>query len=406
MSEENSTIQISQTESHNDDFALALLKSEGIIKEESSPEAQPPATGEQPSDKSKEATTAEVVNTPAATENKPTGSEPSITDETKLRILNEMLGTSYNALSDIDGLNLKESIKEIPDLRRVKGEYEKISKTKPADFHNDTIRELNTFAKVTGIDDPTVLRKIKQIQSTDKPDPIEAMVVAQVSEDPTLIEKMDLLRKSLKKQYNITTEEDDNHDPENSELEQFRMERDGKAAVKKLTELMEKVKSSTPEVNTEAETKKLEQVRSTWRQTFDKAGPEIFSKAPIFIQNGNDESGKPKSEIATELQLSPEETKKYTDLAYSYAVEHNLEPSEENMKAAVISTIRDMYADNIHTIVKSAREKAVSEARLEWEKQAHNPSGNQRVETPTEKEPPKTPSEIAMEAAERYYRGE
>lgn len=338
----------------------------------------------------------------SATENQTNtqaSSEAVINDELKLKALNETLGTNYASLSEVADLKLNEALQELNDLRRVKGDYEKVKDLKPVQFHSDKIKDLNAFASATGIDEPVVLKMFKNFQNTATPDPIDAMVLAQVAENPELAEDMVHLRRRLEKKYRIPAEDDENYDADAAEDIKFDLKREGISAIKKINEIIDKVKNASPEVQNEAAKQKQEQERSTWKSTFDNASKDLFAKVPIYIQNGTD------SELAAELELAPADVAKYTNNALQYVIDNGLEPNQQNFKDAVINEVRNIYADNLATIVKSAREKAVSEARLEWEKQAHNPSGAPKIETPTETNVVKTPQQQAEEAAELAWKG-
>lgn len=388
MTEQNDA----QTEQMMNEFMDGL----DIPKDNPSPEPTPNPTPEP--EPSPEPTP--EPNPEPSPEPEPTPEPDAISDDIKLRAFNEMFGTSFTSLEDVG--YVKNTLTEVESLREIQKKYKEIEETPIAKFHNDKLRELNTFAETTGIDSPTVFEKIKHFDATDKKDPIEALVLAEILKDPSLASRTDLLRKSIAKEYktSIPNEEDlDGNElqeaRDNAELETFRLERNAAKAQKEISDVLDKVKAGTPNETIRDIQAKREVIRDSWDKYLSDKHEMLFAKIPVQVPKGKDANGNDILETIDNITLSKEEQKEVALAIVKEASSKGLELNQENFVKLIPKHYDRILARNIAKVTNSISSKKEAQIRLELEKKYSNPS-NLKIETkvPAGNDKPKTADDI------------
>lgn len=379
--------------------AMALLKGEGAVN--SAPPVELPVQTDPPASNPPASDTPPVEQPPATAAAEPTPLE--ITDEVRLKAINEAWGTEYKSIDEFK--SLKSTIDEANTLREYKTKYEEaVQKPK---YASPYVQELNNFVAATGIEDINVAREIKLFENSAEKNPIDALVLAEIIKDPSVIGSKDKLYKLFSSQYNTKVDESAfEDDPEGlsrakeaAELEQFKLERAANSAKASINEISEKVKNyKEPEVPQSQNQEKYEQTKAQWdaELTTKYGGEEIFKTIPVLVPVGKDKDGKEQFETIDNIDLTPEQQKSCYQNAIGFALANNLELNEQNMNLAVSIEMRNIHAQNLGRIIAKDREAQAAKIKLQVEKEIHNPSTIQ-VETPSNVLDPKEAAEKRLE---------
>jgi hypothetical protein len=342
----------------------------------------------------------------------PAGNEPPaptpIADEIRLQAINETLGTTFTSLDEVQ--SVRTSLGELPSLRETQTKFEELKGTSIAKFHSKALEEANTFAMQTGIDDISFIKEIKRFDAAETKDPIEALVLAEILKDPSLIEQKDLLKKSIQREYKLSVDPDLEGEEleiaqENASMEKFRLSRKAAEASKEINSIMDKVKNAGPILTVNETLKQREALKAQWENTVEVNADKIFTKVPITVPKGKDGNGNDIFETIDTIELSPEDAKIQAKLVVEAVVGSGLELTQENLIKAVSDRYAAIQAKNMATVLSKVRAKAESTARLEWEKKASNPS-QIKVETPANPKTEKTPSQLIEEKFNNWMNGQ
>ena len=308
-----------------------------------------------------------------------------IGDETKLAALNEALGTSFTSLEE--AAIIRNSLSEIPTLQEAKKKYEELQDVSIAKFHSKGIEELNTFAMQTGIEDASFIRSIKKFESSETKDPIEALVIAEILKDPSLIDQKDLLKKSIQREYRLSVNPDLEGEElevaqENAEMEKFRLTRKAAEATKEINAIMDKVKNTGPVLTVSESIKQRNELKAQWANIVEPNVDKLFSKVPIQVPKGKDANGKEIFETIDYIELTSEQAKEQVAKVLKSVERSGTELTQENLIALVTKRYERILADNITTVLSKQAARTESALRLKLEKEATNPS-SVKVETPT-----------------------
>jgi hypothetical protein len=309
----------------------------------------------------------------------------SLTESQKIQALNEILGTEYTSLQE--AIDAKSRLGEYASLKETKDKYEELSKTPIAKFANKSVEEFNAFVEATNIDDAQVYKSIKSFSAKESKDPIEAMVLAEVIKDPSLLGKEHLIKKQFERKFNTYIDpdlygEELEQAKEEAELTQFNLEREGKKAEQEISNILEKVNTnSKKETITDIQQQKHE-LKAQWESVIVKDVDKIFKTIPVTVPKGKDANGQEIFEQVESIELSPADSLKYANEAVKELVESGKELSSENLIQAVAKKHREILADNYHIVTSKIHAKAQAEARLSKEKEIHNPSGAGKIQTP------------------------
>lgn len=335
-----------------------------------------------------------ITETPTEpTSNEPANPQPTgLTAELKLQAINEVLGTNYANLED--AVEAKNRMMGYDELKEYKEKYDELSSKPLASFHSKTIEELNNFAKVTGIDDPTIIRSVKAFSEKQEKDPIEALVLAEILKNPALAEKKDLLHKRISSKYKTEIDEELygaelEKAKEEAEFAKFDLEQDASKAIKSISETLEKVNTESKD-NPYSKTQEQKQtLKAQWDDVIVSNYDKIFGKVPIQVPKGKDEKGNTIYETIDTLELSPLEAKQYAEQAVKNLVNSGLELTEANLVDAVFQQHELAKAKHLSKVIEKITAKAEAEIRLNLEKEIHNPSslkgGNAPPPNPTPK---------------------
>ncbi len=364
----------------NDFDSLKEMFKEGLIESPSNEQQTPPETP--PANEPIEQVVPPVETPPAKIETPAS----VIADDVKLQAINEMLGTSYASLEEVS--EAKNRLTEYDSIKDYKSKYDELTQTPIAKFHSKTIEEINAFASVTGIDDPTIIRAVKNFSATTEKDPIEALVLAKVLKDPELAGKENLLRKTIARQYQTTIPNEDELDGEeleiardNAELAKFQLETDAKKSIKEIDEILAKVNTEVKSETIQQVQEQKQQLKAQWDDVIVKNVDKIFGKIPITVPKGKDKDGQEIFETIDTLELPANEAKHYANQAVQKLVNSGLELSEENLIKAVAEQHEIAIAKNIGKAMAKVQAKAEAEAKLQTAKEVHNPSGVAKIET-------------------------
>ena len=338
------------------------------------------------------------------TSNEPANPQPTgLTAELKLQAINEVLGTNYANLED--AVEAKNRMMGYDELKEYKEKYDELSSKPLASFHSKTIEELNNFAKVTGIDDPTIIRSVKAFSEKQEKDPIEALVLAEILNDPSLAEKRDLLKKQISRKYKTEVDEDLYGEElekarEEADLSKFQLERDASKAIKSISETLEKVNTESKD-NPYSKTQEQKQtLKAQWDDVIVSNYDKIFGKVPIQVPKGKDEKGNTIYETIDTLELSPLEAKQYAEQAVKNLVNSGLELTEANLVDAVFQQHELAKAKHLSKVIEKITAKAEAEIRLNLEKEIHNPSSLKGGNAPPPQAPVKDFGQLIVEKAE------
>jgi hypothetical protein len=261
----------------------------------------------------------------------------------------------------------------------------------------------------TGIDDISFIKEIKRFDAAETKDPIEALVLAEILKDPSLIEKKDLLKKSIQREYKLSVDPDLEGEEleiaqENADMERFRLDRKAAEASKEINSIMDKVKNAGPILTVNETLKQRQALKAQWENVVEPNVDKLFTKIPITVPKGKDSNGKEIFETLDTLELSQEEAKVQAKLVLEAVVSSGLELTQENLIKAVSERYAAIQANNMGAILSKVHAKAESAARLEWEKKASNPS-QIKVETPITSKTEKTPSQLIEEKFNKMMNG-
>ena len=307
-----------------------------------------------------------------------------ISEETKLVALNEALGTSFTSLEE--AAIIRNSLSEIPTLQEAKKKYEELQDVSIAKFHSKGIEELNTFAMQTGIEDASFIRSIKKFDSAEAKDPIEALVIAEILKDPSLIDQKDLLKKSIQREYKLNVDPDLEGEElevaqENAEMEKFRLNRKAAEATKEINAIMDKVKNTGPVLTVSESIKQRNELKAQWANIVEPNVDKLFLKVPIQVPKGKDANGKETFETIDYIELTSEQAKAQADKILKSVERSGLELTQENLITLVTERYKKVLAENFTTVLAKQAARTESALRLKLEKEATNPS-QIKVETP------------------------
>lgn len=345
-----------------------------------------PPNPPQPNDPTNEPPTP-PANDPPANEPPvtPTATQVEITDEIRLKEINSLWGTEFKS---IDEFKAKKT--ELDELPTYKSKVEELSKNPPKKYASAVVEELNNFIAATGIDDIRVSKELKRFEATTEKDPIEAMVLAEIVKDPTLLDKKELLRKTISSQYNVAINPDLEGDElraeqERVELVKFKMERDAKSAFAAIDEVGNKVKNykDPDSANAEQSNQKREQTKALWSETFDKVGKDIFKSVEISVPVGKDKDGKEQFKAIDTIELTPTQQAEAIARVVEIAAANNFELTNENLQSLVNAQKEVLAFQNYRASVAKYVDARLAEERLNWEKGIYNPSST-KIELPTE----------------------
>jgi hypothetical protein len=326
---------------------------------------------------------------------------PSITDEIRLQAINETFGTDFKTKEDAEVF--KASLSEVPTLREIKTKYEELSKKPIIEFASPEIEALNKFTKATGIADATIAKELKRFEATAEKNPIDALLLSEILENPAKIEDKAMLRRMLQSKYDTTLRTDEHGDPlEGDELQReqqrveeakYRLKYDAQSATDKINAVSEKVNNAEAGTQTISDqATKQETLKAQWSNILVDKADQLFTKIPVVVPMGKDEQGNVKYETIDNIEITPKDAKMYAEEAVAEIVRSGLELNEANLRKAVSDKYDSIKARNLSTITEKIHAHAESNAKLAAEKATTNPS-QIKIETPASSQTPQSASE-------------
>lgn len=370
-----------------------------------------PASTDAPSETVAPVTSTETTEpTGRISNDPPAASEPVVTptgDDARLQTINETFGMNFTSLDELE--SFKGVLSELPSLQEAKNQFEELKGQSIAKFHSKTLEEMNTFAAQTGIEDASFIKQVKQFDAAETKDPIEALVLAEILKDPSLLDKKDILVKSMKREYKTQISDDLYGEEleeaqEKAEMEQFRLERKAAQATKEIEDIMGKVKTAGPVLTVNESIKQRQELKAQWEGVVDQNVDKIFGKIPVQVPKGKDKNGQVIMETVDYIELTPEEAQAQAKLVVNKVVSSGLELTQENLVEAVSEQYNLVLAKNLSTVLSKIAAKTEGSVRLQVEKETTNPS-QLRVETPAAPKVDKTASDLIAEKWERYMNG-
>jgi len=367
-----------------------------------------PASTDAPSETVAPVTPTETPEPTGRISNDPPASTPQVPAvDARLQTINETFGMNFASLDELE--SFKGTLSELPSLQEAKAQFEELKGQSVAKFHSKNLEEINTFASQTGIEDISFIKQVKQFDEAETKDPIEALVLAEILKDPSLLDKKDILVKSMKREYKTQISDDLYGEEleeaqEKAEMEQFRLERKAIQAKKEIEDIMGKVKTAGPILTVSESIQQRQQLKAQWEEVVDQNVDKIFGKIPVQVPKGKDKNGQTIMETVDYIELTPEEAQAQAKLVVNKVVSSGLELTQENLVEAVSEQYNLVLAKNLSTVLSKIAAKTEGSVRLQVEKETTNPS-QLRVETPAAPKVDKTASDLIAEKWERYMNG-
>lgn len=348
--------------------------------------AEPPVVTDPPTGEPPASTEPPVTIPPVSTE-PPVSTDPSaqidLTPELRLKAFNELMGTSYATVDDINPL--KADIAEIPSYKEIKTKYE-TAPPKPK-FASPRLEELNTFIAATNIDDEGVFKSLKRYTNTTEKDSLEALILAKLIKNPNLIDDREMVRETIADGYNLTIDPDGDpiEEAKRVEKEKFKMKMAAQEANELIESTMGKVTAyveAQPKDNTAENQQKVESNQLQWNTTTsDNSFKEQFKAIEVAVPLGKTASGVDLGTETIKYELTAEQQANQLNFIQYYIKENKLEHNDE-AKRNLVELVHNMnILGNLPSILAKATQAAVAKADLEHIKAVHNPSAL-KTETP------------------------
>jgi hypothetical protein len=299
----------------------------------------------------------------------------------KSGMLNEMFGDHFKTVEDVKKANIPASLQELTTLRQKNKDLETQLQAKPkTQFVNEDIAKLNEFVRETGIKDVGVFNRLNATDIANMSD-MDALVMQQIIENPSLAGKEPQVRKFLEKRFNVDSKQVESGDLTQDDLEinLIGMTSEGAKAKTKLQELKSKIKMPEPpkedipeggkaKWTPEIETKQ----KALWENGYTKLY-EKFATIEIPIKGGT----------APLINFGIPEESRSTVLknVTGYMVNNQLEVNEANGKAAINMARAELILGNLDQIIHAVSEHVRGLKEEEYLKLYHNPSPKKNTDT-------------------------
>jgi hypothetical protein len=299
----------------------------------------------------------------------------------KSGMLNEMFGDHFKTVEDVKKANIPASLQELTTLRQKNKDLETQLQAKPkTQFVNEDIAKLNEFVRETGIKDVGVFNRLNATDIANMSD-MDALVMQQIIENPSLAGKEPQVRKFLEKRFNVDSKQVESGDLTQDDLEinLIGMTSEGAKAKTKLQELKSKIKMPEPpkedipeggkaKWTPEIETKQ----KALWENGYTKLY-EKFATIEIPIKGGT----------APLINFGIPEESRSTVLknVTGYMVNNQLEVNEANGKAAINMARAELILSNLDQIIHAVSEHVRGLKEEEYLKLYHNPSPKINTDT-------------------------
>jgi hypothetical protein len=273
-----------------------------------------------------------------------------------LENVNSLFGTSFNNMDEIEAYKAKFS-----SVEEREKELDILKRQTINPFANDEIRKLNAFTKETGINNMGIFDKIDKANLNEM-DPLDAMVLSKIIENPQYIGKEDLLRRTFESNYKL-----EELDGDERELAEMRMRLDSENAVKHISEVKGKIPQEFQD-NSADIIESRKNLEKNWSTKIDTMSESV---EPIVVKSTND---KGEEVEVLKFDISKDEIKPHIDAVVKSYIDQGVEISEKNIKEVINIATGFYKQDNLAKIILSAQKVANSEGERNTMRRAHNPS--------------------------------
>lgn len=357
------------SEGLKDDDWAQMLKDDGHIAPSEEEIAFDAAAAEQAA--------ADKVIADAAAEGKSEEEIATAQAEAKIKSDKEAAEAAAKEITDKDYVKsvLGDKYSGEEGLKRFKSEYDEIQgklNASPSDgIKNPRFRQLNTFAEKTGIEDVSLFDKVTS-SDLDSIDPIEAIVIKKMLDNPKYVGRYDLIKKSVENNYKTNSED---HSEDEIELDKLNLEGDAETAIKAIKEIRESIKVDVP-TNEEVEKERIQQVndlQDEWKPYFDSAKTG-FETLKLF---GVGEKGEKPKELF-DFKIEESEAAACVNEAAKFLIGQGEKPTEEN-REKMVNFMRNYYLiENQAKVMDSFATHIRNLSQEEFEKKYDNPGAIDR----------------------------
>lgn len=312
-------------------------------------------------------------------------------------MLKEIFGDSFTSVDEAKEANIPQVLEEVKTLRQEKADLEEQLKSKPkSDFVNDEVALFNVFVKETGINDYGVFSKLHQSDVANM-DPMDALIVRHKMDNPGVSHQDGQLRKFFEKKYGYDPELEQGD--EDNDYARMLIQTDAQKAKNALREVKDKLVIPEPQMEQPAAQPWSEEKKSEASQGWEDVGGKIsnaLAKLKVPIKNRKD--------ALLDYEISQEEQKQITDFVKNYAVNSQMDLTQDNVKIVGAMVYNQLMVNKLPEIVHSVFEKARSLTQEEVHALYENPFPNRNQDTP----PVSPESEISEEEKiqEEIFRAE
>jgi hypothetical protein len=236
-------------------------------------------------------------------------------------------------------------------------------------FASDEVFKFNELVK-NGTDKNIAMRIASSDLSTMSP--IDALILKELAEDPSLVGDEGLLRRKFERKYGVNANEEDLTPEEKETLEDLRfdLKRDSKKAADELLKIRDSI--TVPTVDIEALAKQREEAAAQLKDGWEKVVPELLkgrTAIPLNVLSANKES-----KHFMDFVLDDELLKNRDKQLVEFAVQNRIPLTEDGLKTLAEAFDANFYLENKERIYHSIMTKAREMSNEEWRTYTENPS--------------------------------
>lgn len=217
------------------------------------------------------------------------------------------------------------------------------------------------FKKETGISDINTFNALKNVD-------IESINAKQAIEMVSKIKHPNLSSEDLQFKMSRKYKLGDDYDEADQRLGEIEMKEEAYEAKNYLKELKGKIKTPEIDFDSQARESELAEEFENLKESWDNAVENSFAKVqnPKFNIDEN---------VSVEMSIEPSEIEWMKDIAWEYAVENKLDPTDKDAYPEIASYVQQMYiAENFNRIAKAIYVQAQNDKELKNKQELANPS--------------------------------
>ena len=276
--------------------------------------------------------------------------------------------STYKTIDEVKALRLGELPAEHAKLKNQFTELDKAHRTLQDKYAVTSSPKYQSalkfahFAEETKIDDPVIFRKIETLDP-EKLDPISALVLRDVCNNPTDIENMANLKELYMRQYHLgdyaeeVEKEDGTKVKVENELDKVALRRDAVSATKYLSELKGKINSFKPEVVEDLSVKR-EANSKEWEPFVNTQTDPYLKQIDIPIKEVKG------VKVDAAYQLTPEDMAFVKQRMLQVAKDLNLPLTKESAAQVYGIAMSDFIVSNMDKMFKVFGEKMYSNIEM------------------------------------------